>query len=152
MKFEQEIDGATVRGEIIDAQSFFNLNTLGTQSSQQAFTQLILSVDPDIKKDQAQQIVQATYQWITSLQQIQQQAMQQTSSQTTPNTATPPPSSTTPPSPSTSDDNPSNENTNNTAATNNGVAAINTLNTVANSNASNTFILPQFIIGISPKE
>ncbi len=78
MKVEQKINGATITGEILDAQSFFNLNTLGDSDAQDAFTRLITLVKPDIKKDDAQAITQATYQWITSIEAIQQQQMAQT--------------------------------------------------------------------------
>lgn len=148
MKFEQDLDGVTIHGEIIDAQSFFNINTLGTQSAQQAFARLILAVDPDIDKDTAAQIVQATYQWTASLQQIQQQTMQQ--NQSAPTAANPAssmqsnmaapaitPNSTNNPMDESTLSN--NTNTNSTPAPGSAISTTSTINTIANSNASKTF-------------
>ena len=84
MAFDEKVNGVSVKGEIIDAQGFFNLNTLSSPDAQTAFTQLIRTVDSDIDKKEAAQITQAVYQWITPLRIIQQTLAQQTTSQ--PNT------------------------------------------------------------------
>ncbi len=60
-----EVNGYRIRSTIDDMQGRFNLNNLSNPDAQKDFLRLMLAVAPNLKEDQAQDILKATADWVT---------------------------------------------------------------------------------------
>ena len=56
--------GETVRGELVDAQSRYNLNNMIKKKEEPHFIQLILAVEPDLSYNRAKAIAASVHEWV----------------------------------------------------------------------------------------
>ncbi len=68
--FTKTINGYHIKGEILDAQALFNINSLTDKKNQEVFERLIENLDPEMDKKQIKQVTLAVAQWIASPSQL----------------------------------------------------------------------------------